>query len=124
MKYDRNGQINRVANVKQLLFPIGLGNIWQNPEHGVYTDFLNVFSQRLKDNYLQSWQEKINISSKCNLYSMYTNSINTELYLSCLNVKWYRVCLARFRCSSHDLFIEKGRYVNITCEKGICKLVI
>ncbi len=36
-------------------------------------------------------------------------------------MKKFRIALARFRCSSHDLLIEKGRYNNTNREEGICR---
>ena len=107
---------------KKLLFSTGFGNIWLEQETRVYPEFIETFSQRLKDIYLQNWQSKISLSSKCDTYRLFKNIIHTELYLSCLNVKKYRICLSRFRCSCHELQIEKGRYVNIPREQRICKL--
>ena len=45
-----------------------------------------------------------------------------ETYLTISRVKKFRTAMSRFRCSSHDLFIESGRYRNIEREKRICKL--
>ena len=79
------------------------------------------WGQRLKDIYQQKWFEKISVSSKCDYYSVFKTHIYTERYLSGVNIKKFRIALSRFRCSSHDLQIEKGRYTNTPREERLCK---
>ena len=62
------------------------------------------------------------VYDKCDLYSVFKTTFQTEYYLTCLNVRKFRIGLARFRCSSHDLNIEKGRYANIDRNCRICPL--
>ena len=120
--YDKNGQKNWVTGVKDLLFSIGFGYIWNNQEAGIELGFLQLFIQRIKDMYLQKWFERTSLSRKCDFYSLFKRKLCPEFYLSCVNVKVYRISLARFRCSSHDLYIEKGRYSNINREQRVCQV--
>ena len=83
--------------------------------------FISTFTQRLKDIYQQKWLDKLSLSSKCDYYSVFKPYIYTEYYLACVTIKRFRVSLARFRCSSHDLWIEKGRFYNIKREDRLCK---
>ena len=43
-----------------------------------------------------------------------------ETYLETIHVNKFRVSLSKFRLSSHDLAIEKGRYDNINRENRHC----
>ena len=43
-----------------------------------------------------------------------------EKYLSCISINKFRISLSRFRLSSHDSAIEKGRHSNIEREQRKC----
>ena len=43
-----------------------------------------------------------------------------ETYLETIHVNKFRISLSKFRLSSHDLAIEKGRYNNINRENRLC----
>jgi len=45
-----------------------------------------------------------------------------EPYLEIITNKRFRIALSRFRLSSHNLEIERGRYYNMDREIRICKL--
>ena len=66
--YDKNGQKNWVTGVKDLLFSIGFGYIWNNQEAGIELGFLQLFIQRIKDMYLQKWFERTSLSRKCDFF--------------------------------------------------------
>ena len=44
-----------------------------------------------------------------------------ENYLDFTVESKFRIALSRFRISSHDLFIERGRYKNLPRNERICK---
>ena len=44
-------------------------------------------------------------------YRLYKSSFGTECYLNSINNQKFRVALSKLRASSHDLEIERGRYV-------------
>ncbi|XP_067654422.1 uncharacterized protein [Haliotis asinina] len=116
-----NGKQNWVSEVKNLLFSTGFHNLWYDQKVFAPSLFLNTFTQRLKDIYQQKWLGIVSLSTKCKYYSTLKTHIYTEGYLSCVNVKKFRTALSRFRCSSHDLLIEKGRFMNIKREDRLCK---
>ena len=120
--FDKNGHKNWVTSVKDLLFTTGFNHIWYEQNVDTHFSFVSSFTQRLKDIYQQKWFEKLSLSSKCDYYLLVKTHIYTEQYLSCVNIKKFRVSLSRFRCSSHDLLIETGRYSNISRDDRICKL--
>ena len=56
-------------------------------------------------------------------YCIFKHEFVPEKYLSLQFENKYKVALTRFRVSSHDLFIETGRYENPTIERTqrLCK---
>ncbi|XP_048252544.1 uncharacterized protein LOC125380687 [Haliotis rufescens] len=120
--YDNNGKRNWVTGVRELLFSCGFGDIWQNQNVYPKPMFILSLTQRLKDIYLQSWTASLTQTNKCFYYKLFKAEIIMEDYLSKVNVKKFRTALSRFRCSSHNLLIETGRYVNIPREERICNL--
>ena len=56
------------------------------------------------------------------LYIPFGTLIESESHSWHMNIKKYRICLSRFRCSSHDLYIEEGMYTNVDRDRRICNL--
>ena len=70
-------------------------------------------SDVIKRNFINRW-----ISDLCNTesrilktYASYKCDFNTESYLEVISVPKYRIALSKLRSSSHNLEIERGRYV-------------
>ena len=76
--YDNNGHRNWVTNVKRLLFSTGFGYVWQD-QNIVSDNFIHLFTQRLKDMFFQTWHEKIALSTKCDLYSIFKDAIKQNI---------------------------------------------
>ena len=53
---------------------------------------------------------------------MFKDTISHEAYLDIITIRKFRNAISCFRCSSHDLEIERGRYTNTPRELRICKL--
>ena len=62
-----------------------------------------------------------NAGNKLRTYRTFKTNIKQEKYTQILDQK-QRQILCKFRISSHDLEIEKGRYYQKESEKRICKL--
>jgi hypothetical protein len=43
-----------------------------------------------------------------------------EIYVKNLDIWKFKRCLSNFRCSSHQLMIEKGRHIGLPVEDRIC----
>ena len=52
---------------------------------------------------------------------MYKSELKMENYLNNIYVKKYKIALTKFRLSSHDLAIEKGRYTNVERDLKYCE---
>lgn len=66
----------------------------------------------------------MNDSGKADLYRNYKTLLDTERYLFLDMPYILRKTFARFRCSNHDLMIEKGRYMNIERELRYCPICL
>ena len=55
------------------------------------------------------------------MYCIFKYTFNLEPYLDIITNKRFKIALSRFRLSSHNLEIERGRYHNIDRENIICK---
>ena len=56
------------------------------------------------------------------MYARYKHDFEMEKYLDFITEKKYKIALTQFRLSSHDLAIERGRYVNLNRCGRVCKL--
>ena len=113
---------NWMSELRKILFENGFGYVWNN--QGVLNEksFLTIFERRLKDVYIQNWYETISNSSKLESYRQYKLSYTPARFLDVLKLRKFRYYFSSFRCSSHDLEIERGRYANIDRSNRMCKL--
>ena len=82
------------------------------------------FHRGLKIVFFQDWLAKINESPKAEHYRYFKSLLDIEKY-SFLDLSFkYRNALAKFRCSSHDLMIEKGRHMHLDRLYRICPLCV
>ena len=79
-----------------------------------------LIKQRIFDNYYQSWYSEINNSSRLSMYSRYKHEFQFESYLEAIDKK-FRIALIRFRLSSHNLAIERGRIEGRSRDEIICR---
>ena len=107
-----------INSIRDELFRIGLGYIWQND---VKTDIvMNIIKHRMCDIFQQDCKESIDSSSKCSLYKYICDNFCLQQYLmkpiGSQNLKE----ITKIRLSSHKLYIETGRYNNIERSDRIC----
>ena len=114
-----------LTNVHRTLNDLGLSYIWQDAAIGncPYTleKFKCLVNQRLKDQFIQSWQHDVFNSSICVTYRVFKSVFQFEPYL--INLSSFQArCLLKFRVSCHKLPIQKLRYENILRENRNCTL--
>ena len=58
--------------------------------------------------------------SRLGTYIQVNPSLSTPVYINAVMFETDRIILTRFRCGSHSLAIEKGRYSNTPCDERLC----
>ena len=109
--------------VKKLLSNLGFYEVWLQQNVGDVNIFLILAKQRLKDNFVQKWNEELNQSSRAIFYRSIAN-FEFSAYLDIITVRKFRFALAKLRTSSHRLEVEMGRWARperIAFENRKCK---
>ena len=77
--------------------------------------FKELCQERLKKSFIMSWMTDLRngweYSSILRIYSLYKIYVGTECYLKHISKPKFRIALSKLRASSHDLDVERGRYV-------------
>ena len=115
------GRKNWASQMKDMLYGLGFGYIWELQEVTNRDWFINEFKNRLLDCEKQNWRASLMNMSKLKLYSMFKLNLETESYLLLDIRRDYRVALAKLRVGNHDLEIEKGRHNKKSRMNRICK---
>ena len=110
---------NWASQIKTLLDELGLTYIWLQQDD--ITIPLSLIKQRILDSYKQSWYANINNSIRLQTYARYKHDFEFEDYLDFIQEKKYRIAFTKFRLSSHDLAIERGRFENIDRNDRLCR---
>ena len=106
---DRPNKVNWAYLVKDLLSTMGFYEVWLGQGVGNVGVFLKLFKQRLNDNFIQNWNDRLNNSNRASFYCTIAD-FSLKPYLDSINVLKFRTALARLRVSSHKLEIEAGRW--------------
>lgn len=119
--FDQLGFKNWATDIKEKLCQNGFGYVWEQQRVDNPKYFLTVYVNRLKDQYLQTWNNECLQNKKLSSYVQFKQNFEVEKYLLVVDVLKFRSSLAIFRTSAHQLMIEKGRHMNIPKESRYCK---
>ena len=100
---------NWCSLTKDLLCSLGLYDAWFYQEIGNVKLFLCLVKQRLKDNFIQDWHSRLDMSSRARFYKN-VSGFRFQPYLNILNITKFRMSVSKLRLSSHRLSIETGRW--------------
>jgi len=123
-RLDDVGRVTWATHIKHFLFLFGFGHAWISNELGNSVTFLNICHTRLVDCAKQTLLGDINSRAKGLHYKLFKSLIEPERYLSTPLSYRLKHCLSNFRCSGHQLMIEKGRHVGIDREYRFCPLCL
>ena len=121
---DLPNKTNWCSLLRNLLFTLGLNDVWHYQSIGDVDIFLKIVKQRINDQSLQNLNARLNESSRALFYRCIFN-FKFQPYLDILSVSKYRVYLSRLRLSSHRLNIEAGRWnkpVRTPVNERICNV--
>ena len=76
----------------------------ENPQ-----SFLEIFKQRIKDNFVQEWHSRLENSTRARTFINIT-SFKYQPHLDIINVKKIQTSLSRLRMSCHRLEVETDRW--------------
>ena len=103
--------------MRKFLFKNGVWYVWENQTVINGKLFIKQVVQRLKYQYIQTWNETCKNSTKLSTYELFQHTFETENYLQILDIKKYRYSFVSFRCSSHHLMIDRGRHEGVERER-------
>ncbi len=107
--------------IHSILNDCGLSNVWETKASGLNITWLTqAVTQRLKDQFVQSWFSDIERGAKCINYRLCKTQFKFEEYLTLLPPsKWIPLC--KFRTVNHMLPVEKGRHQHIERHHRYCE---
>ena len=73
-----------------------------------------------RTNWKTKFDEAVDIDSRLGAYAQVNTTLSTPEYINNVMFETDRLLLTRFRCGSHSLAIEKGRYSNVPREERLC----
>ena len=117
---DNNGRNTWATSVKLLLDKFGFHYVWVSQGVENETVFLNIFEQRVKEHFKDSWLSNVRNSSKLAIYCTLKEEYTFEPYLEHVVIRKHRVALSKLRCSNHSLHIEVGRHNGTALANRIC----
>ena len=106
--------------IKNILSETGFDFVWNSQTFSNKNTLCHSVKQELQNNYVRSWHEALANSNKCLFYRNFKPDYGRERYISTIP-DTYVLSLFQFRCSSHKLPIETGRYHNIPRELRLCR---
>lgn len=111
-------------DVKSIMTDCGLRDLFDSSHtDGLSARFLCSFVEGvLMQKHCDRWIENVNNMPKLRTYQKLNNNFGVRPYL-CENLtRQERSALARLRCETFSLEIEKGRYRNLPVERRVCKV--
>ena len=111
-----------VRFLKNMLYNLGLGHVWQNQSTMSHKRLKYTIMTKLEERYEALWRNQKENSSKLRFYNSVTDKYNLAPYLPATNDFYHRQALARLRISAHDLQIEKGRYTQTPQKDRKCPI--
>ena len=106
---DKPNVKNWCSLLRNLLYSLGFQEIWYFQTVGNTKLFLSLVKQRINDQFIQNWNERLETSSRASFYRS-IGIFQFQPYLNIVNLSQYRKCLSRLRLSSHRLSVETGRW--------------
>ena len=109
-----------LEHVHSTLNNLGLTFYWHRQLVSVQV-FKNMVKQRIRDQYLQTWNGEIYNNNLCYNYRMFKTKFCFERYLVILDGALRRNIL-KLRFSNHKLPIHSQRFLNIPRDERVCEL--
>jgi hypothetical protein len=110
-----------LSHISSVLSKNGFGNYWDDQFIPKNVCLSRKIKDQCKESFISDWKLNIFSYPKCINYRIYKTNFGLEKYFSLLPSDLvYSLC--KFRCISHKLPIEHGRFLNIDRSDRICDL--
>jgi hypothetical protein len=107
--------------VKDILNKCGFINCWNDQFVPRNFNLSKKVKRYFCDSYVENWKLQIFNAPKCTNYRLHKSEFGLEKYFTILSPDlMYNMC--KFRCGSHKLTIEMGRFFSIYRSERICDL--
>ena len=117
------------STVKTILNLIGLTDLWEHPSrystnrvHALCKEKLNFFFQQFWKNELHTADKDSICNRKLRSYKLFKDEFKMEPYTTSQIPLSLKKLLSKFRCSDHDLHIERGRHKGLPVEQRLCTM--
>ena len=97
LNLDENGKQCWTTLVKKMLFSYGFGYVWLAQGVGCERSFVSLFKQRMKDMYIQEWNESITSKDVFQTYKLFKTNFVSEQYFEYIDIRCFRDCLIKLR---------------------------
>ena len=108
-----------LMHIKNILDSCGMSDVW-NQQYADKWVAKNV-EQVLKDQFQQLCLSQIDVSPKCLCYRIFKTEFKFEHYFNILSNNFMYI-LCKFRCGSHRLPVETGRWHGLSRSDRLCHL--
>ena len=95
--------VNWASFVKKLINNLGFGEVWTRQTVENERNFINLCTQRLRDQFIQEWFANINNRPSCRLYKELHVTFNFSEYMNIIMPHKHKICLTKFRTRNHRL---------------------
>ena len=112
LELDGIGFANWCSRIRSVLERAGLDQIWESQNIGDTNKFMLLFEESIVRIFTQQWRKDIESSSKLRTYALVKKYFCVEPYILHTRGNHLITSMARYRMSSHNLNIERGRYNN------------
>ena len=112
---------NYIKNIENILNACGFSGLWESQKVQSLKWFNLAISQRLQDQYIQTWSSLVDSSSSGINFKLFKDSFECSRYFSLLP-NYYSKILIAFRTRNHRLPIETGRWNSIPVHERVCHL--
>ena len=113
--------LNHIIYIKKIIHINGFGNVWTSQNEVNSKWFAKAFKQKLKDQYIQTWNALVNQSSSGKNYQIFKDTFTRNKYFTFLSNKNCRL-LTALRTRNHHFPIEIGRWTSTPLNERICNL--
>ena len=112
LELDGTGFTNWCSCIRSVLELTGLDQAWKKQHVGNTNKYMLSLKNSIVRIFTQRWRQDIESSSKLRTYSLVKKSVCVESYILDIKGNHLITAMARYRMSSQDLKIERGRYNN------------